>query len=162
MTVKAMARQLQVSPMTIYRRLQRQGVNIGDLRDAITGELTAAGVAVIGSLFDAAGITAAATGGASSAQQVTKQDAEHVITGDQDGDALTVAVLRVQLDAANNRIEILERERDLLISQLNAATAALEREQTDRQHERQLFLTGSDGGQRGGRWFQRLFKRSTD
>ena len=146
MTITAIAKQLNVSTMTIYRRLKRAGVNVDDLRDAKTGEVTAAGASLIASLFD---------GATQAAQQVITGDA----TGGATGDAVTVAVLQAKLDAATDTIERLEAERDRLLKQLDAVTAALQTEQADRQHER-LLLTGSDGnGQQRAHWWQNIFKR---
>ena len=61
MTLAEIARQLNTSTMTVYRRLDKAGVKIADLRDADTGEITAEGVAVIGGLFTTTGATQPAT-----------------------------------------------------------------------------------------------------
>lgn len=149
MTITAIAKQLNTTTMTVYRRLKRAGVNVDDLRDANTGEVTAAGASLIASLFDTTG------GATQEAQQVITGDA----TGGATGDTVTVAVLQAKLDAATDTISRLEAERDRLLKQLDAVTAALQTEQADRQHER-LLLTGSDGnGQQRAHWWQNIFKR---
>ena len=162
MTVKAMAKALDTSTMTIYRRLKRNGINIDDLRDDATGELTTAGASTIAALFR----TTATTDDEQAAQQIVTD----TVTGDATDDDLTgstgstgsgstVAVLQAKLDGAQALIDMLTDERDDLRRQLAQVTAALQAEQADRQRER-LMLTGGDGGQhddlRRG-WFRRLF-----
>ena len=157
--------------MTIYRRLKKNGVNVDELRDDATGELTAAGASIIASMFPNASVTA----DENSAPQVATGDSPQTATGNGDdvnGNGSTVAaVLQARLDGANALIEQLTGERDELRRQLAAATAALEREQDDRRQER-LMLTASaasgstssadddddtdDGQQRRG-WLYRLF-----
>lgn len=161
MTITGMAKALDVSPMTIYRRLKRNGVNIDDLRDEKTGELTTAGASVIASMFPNASVT---TGGQDVPQVATAdvfQDATGATGGDDPTtggvDGQVAAVLRARLEGAQALIEQLTGERDELRRQLAAATAALEREQDDRRQER-LMLTDGDGQGRRG-WFARLFHR---
>ena len=129
MTLTEMAKQLNVSSMTIYRRLKKNGYEIGSMRDVSTGELTAAGVSVIASLFDATVPQQTATGDATRMQQGATDNA---------------TVLQAQLDGAMALIEQLTSERDDLRKQVAALTAALQREQDDRQAERRL-LTGDTG-----------------
>jgi len=169
-TVTGIAKALNVSPMTIYRRLKKNGVNVDELRDDVTGELTAAGASIIASMFPNASVTA----DENNVPQVATGDSQQTATdGDDDvtGNVSTVAaVLQARLDGANALIEQLTGERDELRRQLAAATAALEREQDDRRQER-LLLTASaasgstssdddddtdDGQQRRG-WLYRLF-----
>lgn len=140
MTLAAMARQLNTTTMTIYRRLKRKGVDIASLRDDVSGELTPAGMSIIASLFDGQGAT--------TLEQGAGHDAEQVITGDAEQGATLytqVCVLQARLDGAEALIEQLTNERDDLRRQLAAALAALATEQADRQQER-LLLT--DGQQR--------------
>ena len=167
MTITAIAKQLNVSTMTVYRRLKQSGVNIDDLRDASTGTLTTSGVHVMASLFDSTNATPGATGDTTLSQQPVTDGATGATPGIEGGDAVTIAVLRAKLDAANDTIARLESERDRLIQLLDAATMALEREQSDRQSERLLLTTGVptvpiDGdGQQGARrgWWARMFGR---
>ena len=142
MTLTEMAKQLNVSAMTIYRKLKKNGVKIDELRDPDTGELTAAGVSVIASLFDATApqqhVTAPqqhVTGDATRLQQVTTDDA---------------TVLQAKLDGATALIEQLTSERDDLRKQVAALTAALQREQDDRQAERRLLTGNVEQHKRGG------------
>lgn len=155
MTLAALAKQLNTSTMTIYRRLKRNGVSIDELRDANTGDLTPAGVSMIAALFDGAGGT--------SAEQPAEQSVTPVAERDTTADALAVAVLEAKLEGAEALIEQLTGERDELRRQLAAALAALAAEQADRQQERHL-LTGStadpaaqegESPRRG--WLARLF-----
>ena len=120
MTLTAIARELGVSNMTIYRRCKKRGVNIEELRDSDTGEITAAGVAVIASLFDATAPQMAPTGDATQMQPGCNGDAQ---TASQGQAGPSEAVLQAQVDGL---------------------TAALQAEQADRQAERRL-LTGGAG-----------------
>ena len=149
--------------MTIYRRLKENGVNVAELRDADTGELTAAGASIIASMFPNAGVTDGKTDPSQDATDVVQRDdTDH--NGQVTGDGSTVAaVLQAKLDGANALIQQLTDERDELRRQLATVTAALEREQTDRQQER-LMLTASsaatsndDGQVRRAGWWRRLF-----
>lgn len=131
MTLAAIAKELNVSTMTVYRKLRQNGLEIGDLRGE-DGQITADGASLIASLFDA---TQAATDDVTQAKQV----AEH--------DATEVAVLTERLNAAQETISRLENEVTRLTDQLKAMSAALEREQLDRANERLLLTAGSvDGG----------------
>lgn len=134
MTITAMARQLGVSTMTIYRRCKKNGVNLDDLRGEATGELSAAGVAVIASLFDATTPQMAFTDDATQMPQDNNSDAQTALQAACD-------VLQARLDGANAMIEQLTGERDELRRQVAALQAALAAEQADRQAER-LLLTG--------------------
>lgn len=137
-TLAALAKQLNTTTMTIYRRLKRNGLTIDDLRDTTTGELTPAGVSTIAALFDGTGGT--------DAEQEAERGATPVIERDGTGDALAVAVLQAKLDGAAALIEQLTGERDELRRQLAAALAALAAEQTDRQQERRLLTGATEGG----------------
>lgn len=151
MTLAAISKQLNVSTMTVYRRLRKAGISLDGLRDS-NGEITSAGASLIASLFDA---PQDATQGAandvtrcnSEAQRDTTQGATPPPVGEalrSAEDAAQIAVLTAQLDAACDTIARLEAERDRLVAQLDAAAEALEREQRDRANER-LLLTGGGG-----------------
>lgn len=154
MTIKQLAEQLGVSTMTVYRRCKDNGVDVANLRDENTKELTAAGASVIASFFRNNSVTLEEQ----TVQQTVTRDAQRDATDITDSDAVTVAVLRAQLDAARDTIARLESERDRLVTQLDAVTAALHAEQADRQSERLLLTAGgADDGKRGFLW--RLFRR---
>lgn len=120
MTITALARELNVTTMTIYRRLKRAGVDLDQLRGPEGGELSPAGVDMIRGLFSA-----------------SERPTEPTITDDGN-------VLSARLEAAQNTIKRLESERDNLIHQLDALFSALEREQADRQQERQTWTRHQD------------------
>lgn len=147
MTITAIAKGLNVSPMTIYRRLKKAGISLDGLRDA-NGEITAAGASVIASLFDAPqDATEGRSGDATECNTVASQAAQHDGSGDSAGQmaaSAQVEVLTAKLEAAVEKISMLEAERDRLVDQLAAVTAALEREQADRQSERLLLTGGQD------------------
>lgn len=135
MTLAAIAKELNVSTMTVYRKLRQNGLEIGELRGE-DGQITTDGASLIASLFDA---TQAATDDVTQEKQV----AEH--------DATEVAVLTERLNAAQETISRLENEVTRLSDQLKAMSAALEREQLDRANERLLLTAGNaEGSQRKG------------
>ena len=137
-----MAKQLNVTTMTIYRRLEKNGLNIADLRDGDKGPLTSEGVAIIASLFDTTTPQTALTGDATPTQPDYNPAGNGGITGPLDDSA---AVLRAKLDGAQALIEQLTGERDRLAAQVTALQAALAAEQADRQAERRLLTGGVDG-----------------
>ena len=158
MTLKAIADELNVTTMTIYRRLSKAGIDIKELRDD-GGEITARGAGVIASLFQNIPTTA------------DNEAAQHVITGVANSDATgvkdrpggteaaQVAALTATVEGLRALVAQLEGERDELRRQLAQVTAALQAEQADRQHERQLLTGGNmaaQGQQRRG-WWARLF-----
>lgn len=155
MTLAELAKQLDTTTMTIYRRLDKRGMKIKELRDIDTGEITAAGASIIASMFGKTNIT--------DAEQETERnktgDAERYATDTTAGDAASLDVLRAKLEGANALIEQLTNERDALRAQLATAAAALEREQTDRQHERILLTAGNANDQRRLGLFSWLRKR---
>lgn len=145
MTITGIAKQLNVSTMTIYRRCKKRGVLLDDLRDAETGELTAAGVSVIASLFDATGPQTALTGDATRTSQGYDSETQTASQGTAAASmAVRVAELTATVDGQRILIDQLRDERDNLRRQVAALTAALEREQTDRQAERRLLTAGVD------------------
>ena len=137
-----MAKQLNVTTMTIYRRLEKNGLNIADLRDGDKGPLTSEGVAIIASLFDTTTPQTALTSDATPTQPGYNPGGNSGITGPSDD---STAVLRAKLDGMTALVEQLQGERDALREQLAAAQAALAAEQADRQAERRLLTGGVDG-----------------
>ena len=138
--------------MTIYRRLRKAGLNIADLRDEKSGEVTAAGASAIAALFDSPGVTPRAT----AAERVVTPDTERDTTGATEATtaqagqvntaaAVQIATLTAQVEGLQALIAQLEGERDELRRQLDAVTAALHAEQTDRQQERRLLTASTTG-----------------
>lgn len=160
MTLAAMARQLNTTTMTIYRRLKRNGVSIEELRDSNTGNLTPAGASIIASLFD----EPAATAPEQPAQRDVTADTEQTATGQNGGSWGECDVLRAQLDGARELIGQLTGERDELRRQLATAQAALAAEQADRANERRLLTAGSvqDDDRRPRRGLFGWFKKGTN
>lgn len=124
MTLTDVAKELNTTTMTIYRRLKRAGVNVADLRDDVTGELTAEGVSVIGGLFDATGANIASHPDATRIQPDAQPDAQHV--------DVEAAVLRVKLEAAEDKLAMVTAERDRLLERVDTLTAMLQAEQAQR------------------------------
>lgn len=169
MNLTEIAEQLNTSTMTIYRRLRKAGLNIADLRDEKSGEVTAAGASAIAALFDSPHATAA--------ERVITPDTERDATGTtaataaQAGQvdtaaAVQIATLTAQVEGLQALIAQLEGERDELRRQLDAVTAALHAEQADRQQERRLLTastaqadSGEDHRQRRG-FFDFLRRRT--
>ena len=136
-----MAKQLGVSTMTIYRRCEKNGVNVDELRDGPRGPLTSAGVATIASMFDTTGPQTALADDATQ----TPQDMSHATQDTSQGPAAaSAAVLQAKLDGMMMLADQLSSERDALREQLAAAQAALAAEQADRQAERRLLTGGDD------------------
>lgn len=142
MTITAIAKQLGVTTMTVYRRCEKNGISIKDLRDD-NGQLTPQGASIIASLFD--GPQQPTTG--DSAPQAVEGPVQAATAGD--GETLA-AVLQARVDGLQALVDALTDERDNLRGQVAQLTAALEREQADRQHERQLLTGDVDGQQRRG------------
>ena len=129
-----MAKELNVSAMTVYRRMKRAGVDVAELRDDATGELTSEGVAVIGSLFDATGQQAAQQADATRTQPAAQPDTQPA--------EVEAAVLRVKLEASEATVQRLEDEVQRLRGECDRLVSMLEVEQ----RQRQQLLT--DGRQR--------------
>lgn len=140
-TITGMAKELNVSAMTIYRRMKRAGVDVAELRDDATGELTSEGVAIIGNLFSTTGTTTSTTGSATQPQPAPQPVAE-----------VEAAVLRAKLDAAEDTVARLDAECERLRQQVDTLTAMLQAEQQQRQR---LLMDGQQ--RRGGLfgWFRR-------
>jgi predicted RNase H-like nuclease (RuvC/YqgF family) len=147
MTLAEIARQLNTSTMTVYRRLDKAGVKIADLRDADTGEVTAEGLAVIGGLFNTTGATQpttdTTTSSATRTQHTTQRDAQQV--------EVEAAVLRERCKALEDTVQRLDAECERLRQQVDTLTQMLQTEQ------RQRVLLLDDGRQRRGLfgWFRR-------
>lgn len=156
MTITDMAKQLEVSTMTIYRRAKKKGIVLEDLRDDDTKQLTAEGVAVIASLFDTTAPQTAPTDDATRIQHGANSDTQPASQGQETAlAAVRVAELTATVDGLRGLIDQLTGERDELRRQVAALTAALEREQADRQAERRLLTGGDgDGTQPRRRWWQ--------
>ena len=155
MTVTAMAKQLNVSTMTIYRRCKKNGVNIEELRDGPNGELTPEGVSVIASMFDATTPQTAITDDATRMPHDSNDDAQTASQGTAAASmAVRVAELTATVDGLRALVDQLQGERDALREQLTAAQAALAAEQADRQSERRLLTgdSGEAGSRRRWRW----------
>lgn len=163
LTVKELAEELHVTPMTIYRRLQRRGIDIATLREGEGGILTQHGAAVIASLFDGEPArNTSRTAGITAGKQLHNSDMEQLENGFPSAFP-SAAVLAAKLEAEKEKCAMLEAERarleKLLESTQNAlegATRALELEQADRANER-LALTANDSSGLLGR-LRRLFK----
>ena len=141
MTITAIAKELNTSTMTVYRRLRKAGIDLDQLRDENSGEVTAAGATIIASLFDTA--------------ETSPQDTEQPTgAAAASGAVMAAEVLQARVDGLQALVDTLTDERNQLREQVKQLTAALEREQTDRQHER-LLLTGdaAEGAQPRRRWW---------
>lgn len=145
MTVTEVARSLGVSTMTIYRRLDKAGLNIAELRDKDTKELSAEGVSVIGQLFADTGTTTSAT----QTDNKSATQPQRVVTHDTE---VELAVLRVRLETATETIERLTEERDKLREENSRLLTLLEGEQMQRQR---LLTDGSNQQRRGWFWWVR-------
>ncbi len=146
MTLRAIADELNTTTMTIYRRLEKAGINIKELRDEETNEITVEGAGIIASLFK----NTTTTEDNEAAQQVITDvlnSNRTSVTSTTDGTtAAQVASLTAQVEGLERLVTQLEGERDRLQQQVIALTAALEREQADRQAERRLLTSGTAPG----------------
>ena len=133
MTLKALAEELGVSTMSVYRRAQRAGVAIADLRGP-DGELTAEGVTALAALFDT--VTAHTTDATEAAQ--------HIHHGDTSAD---VARLTAEAEGLRRLVEVLQAEIEDLRRRLDASEA-------ERRQAVQALLPDAGGGVRG--WWRRL------
>lgn len=146
MTLKALAEELHTSPMTIYRRLAKQGHNISEYRGE-GGEITSEGCSIIGALFTS--ITPSNTTITEGTTSSTTPAAHEAHTEHNDVEVArmetTVAGLEAERAGLLRLVETLEAEVADLRSRLDAAEA--ERRQRD-----QLLLTGGIGGGFRGWW----------
>ena len=139
MTIRAMAENLHTTPMTIYRKLKSAGIDVKTLRDATTGELTADGITLIGSMFDAVEPVTDAT----EAVTMRVTDAEHATE-----QAIQIARLTAQVEGLTAQVELLKDERERLRHELDAAQ--------EERREAQRLLTTSEPRKS---WIARLFRR---
>ena len=124
MTITGIARDLNVSPMTVYRKCRKNGVDLGSLRDK-NGKISQHGASVIASLFDATG---------EQDPQTSDSPANNV------SQAVEIAVLRERVTALSDQLKAVYDERDRLREQVDRLTGLLEAEQRQRQ---QLLTDGS-------------------
>ena len=110
MTMAQIAKSIGVSVRTIYRKLDKNGINIGTIRDS-SGEITSDGAQVIASLFD--GVRHDAS------KDRHAKDTECHATND----AMTQE-LSIENAALRAKIEGLERENNLLRQMVEKAEAA--------------------------------------
>ena len=128
MTMRAIAEKLGVSIPTLYRRLKAEGVNVADLRDEKTGKVTPAGAAVVADIFRGSMDDTAI-------QENIKADSQSVSSDTLRQDAsetVAEAVLRVKLEAAEDKLLMVTVERDRLREQVDTLTAMLQAEQAQR------------------------------
>ena len=144
MTLTEIAKHLNTSTMTIYRRLDKAGIKISDLRDADTGGITPEGVSVIGSLFDATGQQAAQQTDTTRTQPAAQPDAQPI--------EVEAAVLRERVRGLEDKLQAAYDERDRLRAQVDTLTEMLRVEQQGR-----VKLLG-DGGQQQKRGLFGLFR----
>lgn len=157
MTITALAKQLKVSPMTVYRRCKKNGVSIDELRDGDGGELTQYGVELIASFFDNTSRQKDAQGDATDMPQRGATVATSANEGEKPDLETAAAVLQAKLDGANAMIEQLRAENGELRRQLDAVTAMLAAEQADRANERLLLSAGSPASDDGQQKRRGLF-----
>lgn len=100
MNVTQLAKHLGISKPTLYKRIKDAGLQLDDLRNTQTGELTQHGVEIISALFDGS-------------TQQRKPDTPATDDGE-------LAAIRAQLDGV-------KRENDLLREMLAAKDAELQR-----------------------------------
>ena len=111
MNVTQLAKHLGISKPTLYKRVKDAGLQLDDLRDSATGELTAQGAATISALFDDKTPVTTEARNAAQYRRLTQVDAE-------------LLIVRDQLDAA-------KRENDLLREVLAAKDAEIQHLKTD-------------------------------
>lgn len=102
MTLAELAKQLNVSTRTIYRKCAQNGLSISELRDG-DGSISDEAIALIGSMFD----KVRDTNNETCHDDVTRQTIEN-LHGVADYHAL-----EIELTAAKGRIDALERELEL-------------------------------------------------
>lgn len=150
MTLAEVARQLNTTTMTVYRRLNRAGLKIADMRDADTGEITAEGVAVIGGLFTTTGATQPATDTTTTSTTRTQHTTQH----DAQPADVEAAVLRERCKALEDTVQRLDAECERLRVERDKLLAMLEGEQ----RARVLLLDDGHHQRRGGGLFRWLIK----
>ena len=148
MTLKALAEELHVSVMTIYRRAERNDIDVKALRGP-DKELTTEGIKLLAALFDDA------TPDTTNATEDVTEDATSMRTDAHiEDNRVEVARLEATVDGLRALVAQLQGERDAL-------RAALAAEQADRAAERRMITGTIEGGedhqQRRGlfAWFRR-------
>lgn len=130
MTVTEIASRLNVTTMTVYRRLKKAGLNIADYRDE-SNNLTADGVAIIGNLFNGAdaitGDTSTTTDDVTQVEHETQPDTQQLET------AVKLAELTAKVDGLKATLEQVQDERDRLRVQVDTLTQMLQAEQQQRE-----------------------------
>lgn len=106
MNVTQMAKHLGTSKPTLYKRVKLAGLDLDELRDKDTGELTDSGTSAIAALFD---------------------DYTPVLTEKREANHSSAATVDAELTAARQQIEALQREIDLLREMLDGKNAELAR-----------------------------------
>lgn len=103
MTMTELAKQIGVSKQTLYNRVKAAGINLDEMRDKSTGELTSSAFYTLSSLFDGQERVKAV--------ETSKQNTDHT---------QNLTALQAQIDG-------LRRENELLREMLAAKDAELER-----------------------------------
>ena len=141
MTLKALAEELHVSVMTVYRRAKHNDIDIKELRGP-DKELTTEGVKLLAALFDDT------TPDTTNTTETVTMDATSLLDDSNSEDnRVKVARLEARIDGLLALVEQLQGERDTL-------RAALAAEQADRAAERRM-ITGAVESSEGGEDHQR-------
>lgn len=136
MTLKALAEELHVSVMTVYRRAERNDIDIKELRGP-DKELTTEGVKLLAALFDDT------TPDTTNTTETVTMDATSLLDDSNSEDnRVKVARLEATVDGLRALVAQLQGERDAL-------RAALAAEQEDRAAERRM-ITGTIGASDAG------------
>ena len=125
MTLKAIADELGTTTMTIYRRLERSGLTIKELRDDETGEITMDGVGIIASLFKNTTTTESNDAAQQLLTDVLNSNRTGATGSTDNTTAAQVAALTATVDGLNRLVEQLESERDELRRQLRTVRPSL-------------------------------------
>lgn len=165
MTLREIAAELGVSPMTVYRRLRDNAIQIETLRDGKNG-ITAEGASIIANLFRSA--TDDATRRAMS-EVLERSPAEGAETVTNTGGEVAGGADRETLERAEHRAELAEVRYGFLLERVQGLEMEIERLRGERDRllamleaeQRQRLLTdgqdGGDGHRRRGLfgWFRR-------
>lgn len=156
MTMREMASTLRTSVPTIYRKLKDAGIDVKDLRDANTGDLTPSGAATIAGLFDG---SQASQDVLNAVSQTVSGDSLQDVSGDNVALRIEVEVLRTKLESMETTLEMLRAELDRQRTEAEGMRAERDRLLTmleAEQQQRQVLML--DGDRRGGSWLRRLFR----
>lgn len=158
MTIKELAEQLNVSPRTIYRRADKSGVSITDLREE-DGQLKPEAYQILAALFDNVGHDATRD------NDVTVNDMTETKRPTSATNDTRVTELMAELAHARGKIEGLERENELLRQMVEKTerVAAEWKEQADRAQQIQVMQMGLIP-ERVGTWqrLKNMFKGKTE